>query len=144
MTTRVLIAAGLVAALAGGTAVAMDQPQGPGRRGPGPRGAFGAGGMDLGLRGIDLTDEQRQQVRSVMESHQAELQQLAATMREAHRALAEAANAESLDEAAIRARSAAVAGALADEAILRAKIRAHFFALLTPEQQQQMKERKRR
>lgn len=150
MTKRVLIAAGLVAALAGGSAVAIAQaPQhGPGihQRGPGPRGGgprgFGGPAADLGLRGIDLTDSQREQVRTIMESHKAEFQTVGGKLHEAHRALGEATMAETLDEAAIRARSAEVASAIADEAILRAKVRSEVFGILTAEQQQKVKEQR--
>ena len=150
MFKRVLVAAGLVAALAGGTAVAIAQPPqgggpgigGPGRgpRGGGPRG-FG-GPMDFGLRGVDLTDAQKEQLRSIMESHKEEFEQVGAKLREAHRGLAAAADGQAVDEAAIRARSTTLASALADEAILRAKVRAEVQGILTAEQLQKMQERK--
>ena len=143
MSKRILIAAGLIAALAGGTAVSFAQgPGGPGapgierKRGPrvGPH-------FDAGLRGIELTDAQREQVRSIMQSHRGELDTVAKALRDAHRAFAEATRAATVDETAIRQQSTTVANAMADEAILRAKVRAEVHALLTPEQQQQLKER---
>jgi periplasmic protein CpxP/Spy len=149
MTKRILIAAGLVAALAGGGAIALAQapqagpgvqrgPGGPG--GPGPRMRGGPMG-DLGLRGVELTDAQREQVRSVMESHQTELQQVGTKLRDAHRSFAEAARADTLDENTLRTRSAALAAAMTDEAILRAKVRAELRGILTAEQQQQLNDR---
>lgn len=151
MTKRVLIAVGLAAALAGSSAVALALPAqgGPGIQGPdrglrrGPRGPGGPMG-DFGLRGVELTDAQRDQMRTIMESHQAEFQQVGIKLRQAHRGLAEATQAETIDEAAIRARSAEVASALADEAILQAKVRAEVAGILTPEQQEQLKTRRRR
>nr|MBA3269132.1 hypothetical protein [Acidobacteriota bacterium] len=95
MTTRILIAAGLAAVLAGGSAAALEQPpqsgrrmerkpgkpvaprQGPRRSGP---------GMDLALRGIDLTDAQREQGRVIGESHKAELREVATKLRAAQHA----------------------------------------------------------
>lgn len=147
MTKRVLIAAGLAALLAGGSAVAIAQsPQaGPGVHGPGrgPRGGGPGGfGGDLGLRGIDLTDAQREQVRAIMESHTTELEQVRTKLRAAHQSMGAATAAETIDEAAIRAKSADVAAAMADEAILRGKLRAEVFAILTPEQQQKVKEQR--
>jgi periplasmic protein CpxP/Spy len=139
MIKRVLIAAGIVAAVAGGT-VALAQapaPGGPGVHGPGRRGGPGA---DFGLRGVDLTDAQRDQVRAIRESHQSEFDAARTKLRDAHRAFGEATRAATIDEAAIRARSAEVAAAMADEAILRAKVRAEVFAILTPEQQQKANE----
>jgi protein CpxP len=154
MTKRILITAGLVAALVGGTAVGFAQGPGPGPGGPGMRGRGmqgpgvqrpgrvqrrGGPQADLGLRGIDLTEAQREQVQSIRKSHQAEFQAAARALGAAHRAFGEAARAG--DEAAIRASSTAVANAMADEAVLRAKVRSEVHALLTPEQQQQLKDR---
>jgi protein CpxP len=97
---------------------------------------------DLGLAGLDLTEAQRDQVRTIMESHREALQQAAAKLREAHRAFAEATFAAAVDEAAIRARSTEVAAAMADEAILRATIRGEVSAILTEEQRQQLESRR--
>ncbi len=151
MKKRMVIAAALVAALAGGYAVAGAQAArgGPGMRGApgpglqgGPRGDLrGAPAGDLGLRGIELTDAQREQVRSIMESHREEFADVRSKLGAAHRAFAETARASAVDEAAIRTQSTAVANAMADEAILRARVRNQVHALLTAEQQQQLKDR---
>lgn len=139
MTKRTLILAGLVAALAGGSAVAVAQPQG----GPGMRGPRGGGPrVDLGLRGIDLTDSQREQVRTILQSHRDALREARRRLGEAHRTMAEAARAEAVDEAAIRGQSTAVANAMAEEAILRARVRAEVHGLLTAEQLRQLRERR--
>jgi periplasmic protein CpxP/Spy len=150
MTIRTFLAATLVTALASGGALVLAQPAqrgpggpgGPGIGGPGPRRAGPQ--ADLGLRGIDLTDAQREQVRSIMESHKAEFDEAGKKLRDAHRAFAEAVHASPIDEATIRARSTAVAAAMADEAILRAKVRSEVQAILTPEQLEQLKQRPRR
>jgi protein CpxP len=153
MFKRVLVAAGLVAALAGGAAVAIAQsPQdgGPGIGGPGrggmrggPRG-FGGPMGDLGLRGIDLTEAQREQLRTIMGSHKQEFETVRTKLREAHQGLASATAGQTVDESAIRARSTALATALADEAILRAKVRVEVNGILTAEQLQQLQERRQR
>jgi protein CpxP len=147
MTKRVLIAVGLVAAVASGSAIALAQPQiVPGMRGPGPGrpgpGGRGGGPLDFGLRGIELSDTQREQIRSIMESHRGEFDTTGTKLREAHRAFAQAVEAASVDESAIRAASGGVAAAMADEAILRAKVRADVHATLTPEQLEQLKQRR--
>jgi protein CpxP len=146
MKNRVFMAIGLVAALAAGSAVVVAQPQGPGpgvprpgQRGPGPR---VGGPLDFGLRGIELNDTQRDQVRTIMESHRAEFDAAGSKLRDAHRAFAEAVEAASIDESAIRSASANVAAAMADEAILRAKVRTEVQGILTPEQQEQLKQRR--
>jgi protein CpxP len=145
MTKRIFLAAALAAALAGGSAIAVAQPQvGPGLRGPGPGrpGPRGGGPFDLGLRGIELNDTQRDQVRTIMESHKAEFDAAGTRLRDAHRAFAEAVEAASIDESAIRSASANVATAMADEAILRARVRSEVQGILTPEQQEQLKQRR--
>src|SRR5262245_761389 len=96
MSRRFVIAAALVAAFAGASAIALAQ--GPGPRGPFPGGPMApgmrpGGPPDLGLRGVQLTDEQREQVRSIMDSHKAELDEIGSKLRDAHRALAEAVDA---------------------------------------------------
>ena len=144
MNKRLLAAVGL-AAILGGTATATlaQPPTGPGPHGAG-RGARGGPARfgDLGLRGIDLTDAQRDQVRTIMQSHREATEAARTKLRGAHRALAEATRAETIDEAAIRARSADVGTAMADEALLSAKIRGEVLAILTPEQQATLKERR--
>ena len=148
MKKRMVIVAALVAALAGGYAVAAAQAPrgGPGVHGvpgPGPQGGPRGGGPvgDLGLRGIELTEAQREQVRSIMESHRDEFADVREKLGAAHRAFAEVTRGDAVDEAAIRTESTAVANAMADEAILRARVRTQVHALLTAEQQQQLKDR---
>ena len=149
MLKRVIVAAGLVAALAGGAVVAIAQPPqgggpgigGPGRGGPRGGGPRGVGG-DLGLRGVDLTDAQKEQLRAITDSHKAEFEQVRTKLREAHQALATASDGQTVNESAIRASSTTLATALADEAILRAKVRAEVQGILTAEQLQKMQERR--
>ena len=62
----------------------MGQP-GPGGRGM--RGPGGPGGIVPGLRALDLTDAQREQLKATMESHKAEFEAQAAKMGPARQAL---------------------------------------------------------
>src|SRR5262249_19952121 len=108
MMKRVVIAAALAAALAGGSALAIAQPPqgGPGMHGPGgPRGGPGGPMMDFGLRGIDLTDAQKEQVKTIMDSHKSEFDQIRTRMRDAQRAFGDATQADTIDEAAIRTKA---------------------------------------
>lgn len=146
MTKHVLIAAGLAAALISGSALALAQP--PQGKGPGPRVGRGGPGpgmggpmMEFGLRGLDLSDSQKEQVKSIVDSHKDEFRQVGDKMRQAHEAFAEATVADPIDESAIRAKTAAVASAMADEAILRAKVRTEIHGILTAEQLEQLKTR---
>lgn len=118
-------------------------PGGPGV-GPGPRGFGGPMGLlgDLGrgLRALELTDAQREQMRGVAESHAAEFRDIGNRLREAHQALEALMTADTVDEAAIRARSGDVAAVQADAVVLRARVRQEVFSLLTAEQQAKAKE----
>lgn len=147
MKTRLLIIGGLVALLAGGAGLAAHTQPGPGgpgigqRRGPGGPGGPRGFTRDLGLRGLDLTDAQRDQVRAIMETHREAFQQIGTRLRDAHRGMAQAAQADAVNEAEVRTRSTEVAAAMADQVILRARVRGEVLALLTPEQKQQLAER---
>jgi Spy/CpxP family protein refolding chaperone len=107
------------------------------RRGPGGPGGRGAG---LPLRGLDLTDTQREQVRVAMDAHKAEFEALATRSRAARQALNQAVTAETFNEATVREKAIDVAAAEADGAVLRAKAHSEVWALLTPEQQQKARE----
>jgi protein CpxP len=113
-----------------------DGPGGPG--GPGGffgRGPGGPGGPLAMLRGLDLTEEQRAQVRQIVDGHADELKAIDERMREARKAENDAVTAQAFDESAIRARSAELSAVMADAAVLHAKVHGEVFAVLTPEQQ---------
>ena len=142
-------AAGLVAVVAAAAVPLVAQqgpppggaPMGRGGFGPGPgmRGPGGPGMMGI-PPGIDLTEEQRTQVRSIMESHRDQMQQAGEKMRTAREGMQALIEADNLDESAIRAKAAEVGAAEADAAIMQARIHAEIFQILTPEQQQKAKE----
>ena len=152
MTTRILTIAGaaLVAAMTATAAtmvLAQEPPPGaPRMRGPGgpPPGGMMGGPMrgpgpmgDLGipLQALNLTDDQKAQVRSVMESQRDQMQAMMQRQGPAHEALQAAIETSPLDESLIRARSAELAAVEADAAVLRARVRSEIVSLLTPEQQ---------
>jgi periplasmic protein CpxP/Spy len=147
---RTAAGAVLVAAL-GTPAVLWAQP-GPGwggerrggmmGKGPGVGGMRdgGPGAIALPLRQLNLTEQQRAQVRSIMESHQQEFRANGERMREAHRALHQVVTAPTVDESAIRAASSNLAEVMADGAVLRARVHSEVYALLTPEQRQRATE----
>lgn len=153
MKQRGFIAAIAAAALITGAAVSVasghqapQQGQTEGRRGPGgPGGRMGGpggpgGGGLPGLRELDLTDAQKEQIRTIQQSHRDEMQQIGERTRTAQRAIDEAANGATVNEAAIRSQSTALAAAIADSAILRAKVNAEIFNVLTAEQRQKLNE----
>lgn len=127
----------------GGPGMRGGGPGGPGMMG-GPGGPGGPGGMlgmfGRGMRGLNLTDAQREQIRSIGESHKAEFDAIGERMRTAREALRDATIEGTADEAAIRAKSAAVAAVEADVAVLQWKLHTEVSAILTPEQVQKAKE----
>jgi periplasmic protein CpxP/Spy len=122
------------------TVSGQDQPerrQGPG--GPGMR-RGGPMGFGPGFRELDLTDDQKAQLKTIADSHRAEFEAVGKKIgaaREGMRALVEA---DSINEGAIRAKSAEIAAAEADQMILNAKVRQESMQVLTSEQLQKMKE----
>jgi protein CpxP len=117
--------------------------RGPGRGGPmGPDGMGMMGMMPMLPRELQLTDAQRDQVRSIAESHRAEWKTLADRARSAHIALDDAITAETLDETTIRAKSADVAAVEADIAVARAHAHAEIWQILTADQKAKLKELK--
>ena len=158
MTTRLktYLAAGLAAVTLAGAAPAVakaaagkleaaeqDQPQArQGRRGPGHgmRGPMGGGAFGPEFRFLDLTEEQRAQLRKIREARQAEFKDAGDKLRTARQGMRALIEADSINESAIRAKSTEVAAAEAEMAILNARVRAESLQVLTPEQQQKLKE----
>ncbi len=116
-------------------------PGGRGMRGPGrPGGPGGPGGIIQGLRALDLSEAQRDQVKAARESHKAEFEAQIEKLGTARKALHDTMTAETFDEAAIRQMSAEVAAVEADGAVLQAKVHGEVWALLTPEQQEKARQ----
>jgi periplasmic protein CpxP/Spy len=113
--------------------------------GGGPFGGFGFGGFHdrpglALLRGLDLTDQQRQQVKTIRQNHKSDFQQVHERLRTALEAQHAAAMATPVDEATIRAKAADVGAAEGDLAVLMSRVRTEVFQILTPEQQQKAQE----
>lgn len=157
MTTRfkISMAAGLVALTLAAAAPMMVMAasaqapapgqDGPQRRGPGPMaggGMRGPGGPGFGLplRALDLTDDQRAQLQKIRGAHEAEFKQAGEKVRAAHEGMRALVEADTIDEGAIRAKSAEVAAAEAEVAILNAKVRQESRQILTAEQRQKLEE----
>lgn len=88
----------------------------------------------MNLAQLGLSDEQKQQVKTIFGNHQGDFQALRQRALPARRALADAVAAG--DEATIRQKSGDLAAVQTDTALLAAKVRAEIFKILTPEQQQ--------
>lgn len=113
-------------------------PGGPGGRMGGPGGPGGAIGIPLDR--LNLTDAQRDQVKSVVDSHETELRALGEKAMTARRALEQAVTADTIDEGAIRAVAADVASVESDMAVARARVHADVLQVLTSDQRAKLKE----
>ena len=158
MTTRfkTTVAAGIAVMALGIAApmlVAQDAQQrgpGPGFGGPPPGGRGGPGmrgpggpmmmGLGPGMRQLDLSDDQKAQLKSIAESHRDEFRAAGEKARAAHDGMQALVDADSINESAIRAKSAEIAAAEAEVMILNAKVRQESMQVLTSEQQQKLKE----
>jgi len=123
----------------GGPGPGMGRRGGPGGGPFGPGGPGGPGGMfgPMLMQRLNLTEAQREQVKSVLDSHRDEMKALADRSFAARRGVQAAVTAEQFDESAVRARSAEVAAVDADMAVLQARVHAEVWRLLTPEQQKE-------
>ena len=157
---RAVFAAGAAALLLAGPAfakatagkgleVSQDQQQhrqerrGPGGPGmSGPRGMRGPGFGGPEFRGLDLSDDQRAQLRKIREARQPEFKAAGEKLHAAREGMRALIESDSINESAIRAKSQEVAAAEAEVAILNAKVRAESMQVLTSEQQAKLKERR--
>lgn len=90
------------------------------------------------LRGLDLSTDQKARVAEVFKAHKPEVSSVLHRLNDEHRKLVAAVRADSPDEAAIRAAAAGLGGAIADVAVLRARIRQEVLPILTPAQRQKI------
>jgi protein CpxP len=141
MTGVIAVVLAVAGAVATGSVLHAQRAGGGLGEGFGGFGGFGGGrgfghrpGMEL-LRGLDLTDQQRQQVRTIMENHKSDFQQVRQRIHAALEAQHAAANATPPDEATIRAKASEVGAAQGDLAVLMTRVRSEVFQILTPEQQ---------
>lgn len=132
----VLVAVG--ALLAGGFVYAQRGPDGPHGFG-GPR--FGRG-FDGGgpFSELNLSQEQRDQVRAIFNRHRPDFEAAGEKVQAARSAQHTSVEAVPFDESEIRARTADVANAETDMSVLRARVHNEVFQVLTPDQQDQLKE----
>ena len=137
--TLTAVLAGL---LAGG--VAFAQAQGPGRRGgPGGFGGLGLpggpGGPGLPLQELNLTETQQDQIKQLTQQYRQQNQNAGEQLRSAMEAQRKAVETIPVDEGLIRSTTQALVDAQTEMAIQQARLRSEIFALLTPDQQAQVR-----
>lgn len=138
----------MAAASAEATAARQEQqPQqrqgrgGPGGHGgPGMRGPGGPMGFGGGFRNLDLTDDQKAQLKKIADARRSDFEAAGQKVRAAREGMRALVESDSIDESAIRAKSAEIAAAEADVMILNAKVRQESLQVLTSEQQAKLKE----
>lgn len=113
-------------------------PGGPGGRRGGPGGPDGGALGPMMLERLDLTTDQRDRVRQILDSHRDEQKAIGDRAMKAHEALQDVV-AGTFDESAIRARAADVAAVDADVAVSQARVYSEVFQILTSDQQQKLK-----
>jgi Spy/CpxP family protein refolding chaperone len=91
------------------------------------------------LAALGVTDAQKQQVRSILRQHQPAAGPLIKRLVEERRKLRDTIRADQIDEKAIRAQAAKVAGLEADLAVERARVVHAIKPVLTPEQLTKLK-----
>lgn len=116
----------------------MGGPRGPGG-GPGMRGG-GPLGFGPGFRELDLTDDQKAQLKTIADRHRGELQAAGQKVGAARQSMRALVDGDAINEGAIRAKSAEIAAAEADLMILNAKVRQESMQVLTSEQLAKLKE----
>jgi Spy/CpxP family protein refolding chaperone len=85
-------------------------------------------------RALDLSDDQKTQIKAILKSHSSEIETQMKASAAARQAVHEAVLAQPVDEAAIRAAAQRLGEIHADGAVLFAKIRTEVQPLLTDEQ----------
>ena len=139
---KIVVTAGLVALMFGG-AVALFAQNGPGR-GAGPFGPAGPGGRGFAagfaLGQLDLSDAQKEQVRTIMQRHREQSKPTLDRLQQAMQAQRAAINTMPVNESLVRSASATLAAAQADMAVDEARLHADIFSVLTVEQQEKAKQ----
>lgn len=120
----------LVLAIAAIPALLVAQPHG---RGPG---GFHGGGFMLERIAdrLELTEEQREDIRAVLDKHREEVEPLRSVEWEAREALQEQIHSELYDEVSVREAAQAVASIEVELAVLRARVTHEVRGYMTPEQ----------
>ena len=107
---------------------------GPGAMGGHHGGPRMGGGMMRALRGLDLSEAQRDAVFEIMHGQAPAMRERMKALRKARLELRALAQSADFDAARARARADAVGRAMADLALARAESGSRIYKLLTPEQ----------
>lgn len=115
------------------------------QRGGGKGHVFGHGGHEMGgmmLRGLDLNDEQKAQIKQIREANKAKLQPIREAMKANHEKLGEITANGAFDEAQVLAIANKQGELSAQLMVEGTRTRSQIFALLTDEQKAKAAEMK--
>jgi Spy/CpxP family protein refolding chaperone len=120
-------------------------PQGPPPPGGGRGGPGGPGGDLLGhlSREVNLTDEQKAQIKKIMDSAEESTKALREQMRTLHESQPDPLNGGTFDEAAVRAAAQARANVQVELEVAHARVMSQVLAVLTAEQKAQLSEKRK-
>jgi len=118
--------------------------RGPGWHGFGGHGPGAPGGeMPFGrMHHLKLTEAQQDKLFAIMHAQAPQRREHEKAIRKAHEALRELGRAEKFDDAKAAALSRDLGQAVAAEALLQARTEAQALAVLTPEQREQLRQRR--
>jgi len=129
--TRTATGLAVAGLLAVGVAVAGPRPL--------DRGHGWHGGQKMQfLSQLDLSEDQKTQVKAIFDEEHAKMAPLAEKNMKARHALGEAIHAPTFDESAVRAAAAQAAVVESDLAVERARLASRIRGVLTPDQQKQL------
>ncbi|WP_337842950.1 Spy/CpxP family protein refolding chaperone [Rheinheimera sp.] len=126
----------LFSTLVAATSLTATAGQDRGHHGPLP-------GPVMQLKGLDLTEAQKAQVKTLMEQHRASLPAKAG-MKAQHQQLKTLIQAENFDEAAVRAELESQQKQRLEAEISRARLQHDIYQLLTAEQKAKLAEREQK
>lgn len=160
MQSKTIRRIALVSAIAVATPLAVMAQQSTGQRAPGAHkghfhkahfnkghhrhhGHFHGAGVHSGhmLRGLDLSEEQRDKLFELRHAQAPKMRELGKTMRSAQRELRAMSMSDTFDEAKAKELADAASQAGAGMALLRAQLRNETFKVLTPEQREKLAKR---
>jgi Spy/CpxP family protein refolding chaperone len=137
-----ILVLGMAGAYASAQSTTTDPPRrggrGPGQFGPGALGLFGP--LPMMAQQLGLTDTQKDQIKSLAQSHADEWKALLDREVAARNAEQAAITATQFDEVTIRQKSAELAAVQADIAVARARARGELLQILTTDQQNTLKQ----
>jgi periplasmic protein CpxP/Spy len=135
--TRKIFWAGSLAVLLALSAVAAAKAQNPKRL---QQAGLVAGIRGMFLQGLDLTDQQKEQIRTILTNHKSDIQSVAQESLKAQKGLREAL-AAGADDATLKYAYDKVSAAGWDALLLRKNIGAEIKPVLTPEQLAKLQKR---